>query len=123
MHAFSRSLARTVRNARDKMDLTQEQVGELIETNTRTISSIENGKSNTRMNILYPLVRLLHIDPNDIFYPETASDSSVKHQLCTLIASCTEEEAAALLTTAEAVLSVLRNQNAGKVEEKRACLP
>ena len=49
MHAFSRSLARAVKNARDKMNLTQEQVGELVDTNTRTISSIENGKSNTRM--------------------------------------------------------------------------
>ena len=47
MHAFSRSLARAVKNARDKMNLTQEQVGELVDTNTRTISSIENGKSNT----------------------------------------------------------------------------
>lgn len=44
MHAFSRSLARAVKNARDKMNLTQEQVGELVDTNTRTISSIENGK-------------------------------------------------------------------------------
>lgn len=42
MHAFSRSLARAVKNARDKMNLTQEQVGELVDTNTRTISSIEN---------------------------------------------------------------------------------
>ena len=67
MHAFSRSLARAVKNARDKMNLTQEQVGELVDTNTRTISSIENGKSNTRMNILYPLVRVLRIDPNEIF--------------------------------------------------------
>ena len=47
MHAFSRSLARAVKNARYKMNLTQEQVGELVETNTRTISSIENEKSNT----------------------------------------------------------------------------
>ena len=38
MHAFSRSLARAVKNARDKMNLTQEQVGELVDTNTRTIS-------------------------------------------------------------------------------------
>ena len=54
MHAFSRSLARAVKNARDKMNLTQEQVGELVDTNTRTISSIENGKSNTRMLCSFP---------------------------------------------------------------------
>ena len=120
MHAFSRSLARAVKNARDKMNLTQEQVGELVDTNTRTISSIENGKSNTRMNILYPLVRVLRIDPNEIFYP---ADSSVKHQLRALIENCSDEEAAALLTTSESVLRVLRKQNAGKVEEKKSLSP
>ena len=123
MHAFSRSLARAVKNARDKMNLTQEQVGELVETNTRTISSIENGKSNTRMNILYPLVRVLLIDPNEIFYPETVADSSVKHQLRALIENCSDEEAAALLTTSESVLRVLRKQNAGKIEEKKSLSP
>lgn len=123
MHAFSRSLARAVKNARNKMNLTQEQVGELVETNTRTISSIENGKSNTRMNILYPLVRVLRIDPNEIFYPETVADSSVKHQLRVLIENCSDEEAAALLTTSESVLRVLRKRNAGKVEKKEPVSP
>lgn len=123
MHPFSRSLARAVKNALDKMDLTQEQVGELVDTNTRTISSIENGRSNTRMNILYPLVRSLRIDPNEIFYPETVAESSVKHRLRALIDNCSDEEAAALLTTSETVLSVLRNQNAGKVEEKKSLSP
>ena len=123
MHAFSRSLARAVKNARDKMNLTQDKVRELVDTNTRTISSIENGKSNTRMNILYPLVRALRIDPNEIFYPETVADSSVKHQLRALIENCSDEEAAALLTTSESVLRVLRKQNAGRVEEKKSLSP
>ena len=53
MHDFSRPLAEAVKKARCKMKLTQEQVGELADTNARTISAIENGQSNTRMNILY----------------------------------------------------------------------
>ena len=86
MHVFSRPLSESVKKARIKMNLTQEQVGALADTNTRTISSIENGKSNTRMNILYPLIRALRIDPNEIFYPELCADSSVKHQLHVLTA-------------------------------------
>ena len=46
MHVFSRPLSESVKKARIKMNLTQEQVGALADTNTRTISSIENGKSN-----------------------------------------------------------------------------
>ena len=75
------------------------------------------------MNILYPLVRVLRIDPNEIFYPETVADFSVKHQLRALIENCSDEEAAALLTTSESVLRVLRKQNAGKVEEKKSLSP
>lgn len=114
MHAFSQSLARAVKNARIKMNLTQEQLGELVETNTRTISSIENGKSNTRMNILYPIVRTLRIDPNEIFFPEIIAESSVRHQLRALIDKCSDDEAYALLTMADTILSILRNKDAAE---------
>lgn len=111
MHVFSRPLAESVKKARIKMGLTQEQVGALADTNTRTISSIENGKSNTRMNILYPLIRALRIDPSEIFYPETSADSSVKHQLHVLIDNCSEQEATVLLSTTGVLLDAIRNKD------------
>ena len=55
------------------------------------------------MNILYPLVRVLRIDPNEIFYPETVADSSVKHQLRALIENCSDEEAEKIQTVQDAV--------------------
>ena len=64
-----------------------------------------------------------HHNSNEIFYPETVAESSIKHRLRALIDNCSDEEAAALLTTSETVLSVLRNQNAGKVEEKKSLSP
>lgn len=123
MHDFSRPLADAVKKARYKMQLTQEQVGELAETNTRTISAIENGQSNTRMNILYPLVRVLRIDPNEIFNSEMYTGSSVKHQLRVLIEDCSEEEAVALLETSETILRVLRSQKAKIIEEEKSLSP
>lgn len=118
MRDFSRPLADAVRDARVKMNLTQEKVAELVDTNTKTISSIENKRSNTRMETLYPLIRLLRIDANEIFYSEMIKDSSAKHQLRVLIDDCSDEEAAALLTTSEAILKVLREKRALPVEEK-----
>ena len=47
-----------------------------------------------------------------------AAEHGVRHDLC----AC-DEEAAALLTTSESVLRVLRKQNAGKVEEKKSLSP
>lgn len=118
MRDFSRPLANAVKNARVKMDLTQEKLAELIDTNTKTINSIENKRSNTRMETLYPLIRLLRIDANEIFYSEMIKDSSAKHQLRVLIDDCSDEEAAALLTTSEAILKVLREKRTLSVEEK-----
>mgnify|MGYP002750328469 CR=1 FL=1 len=51
MHIFSRPLAEAVKKARRRMNLTQEQVGALTDTNARTISAIETGRSNTRLTI------------------------------------------------------------------------
>ena len=118
MHDFSRPLAEAVKKARAKMKLTQEQVGELVDTNARTISAIENGQSNTRMTILYPLIRALRIDPNEIFNSEMYADSSVKHQFRVLI-----EEAAALLDTSETILRVLRSNNVTTIEEEKSLSP
>lgn len=112
MHVFSHPLAESVKKARSRMDLTQEQVAALAETNTRTISSIENEKSNTRMNILFPLVRALRIDPREFYYPEMGMESSVKHQLRVLIDDCSDEEAAILLSTSEAMLNAMRKKDA-----------
>ncbi len=122
MHVFSRPLSESVKKARIKMNLTQEQVGALADTNTRTISSIENGKSNTRMNILYPLIRALRIDPNEIFYPETCVASSVKHQLRVLIDDCSEQEANVLLSTSEAILDAMRSKDSRSAVEKEKSL-
>lgn len=122
MHVFSRPLAESVKKARSKMNLTQEQVGALADTNTRTISSIENGKSNTRMNILYPLIRALRIDPNEIFYPEMCADSSVKHQLHVLINDCDEREATVLLSTSEVILDAMRSKDGRSATEKEKSL-
>ena len=123
MHIFSRPLGEAVKKARKKMRITQDKAAELADTNARTISAIENGKSNTRMDILYPLIRGLRIDPNDIFYPEKNGDSSAKHQLHVLIDSCTEQEVVALLKTSETVLDVIRNTDASTIGQNKSLPP
>lgn len=120
MHEFSHHLAYAVKHARNKMELTQEQVGEMIDADTRTISSIENGRSNTRMTTLYPLVKTLHIDPRDIFYPEANDGSSAKRQLHVLVDDCSESEASTLAPVFEAVLAAMRTNQAFKIEEKKS---
>ena len=66
--------------------------------------------SAVHMEVLYPLLRTLNIDPREIFNPEMGRESHAYYQLRTLIDKCSEEEAATILPVCEAVLSALRNK-------------
>lgn len=123
MSEYSRPLGDTVKKARKKMGLTQNQVAVLTNSDERTIMNIENYKANTTMEVLYPLIRTLRIDPRDIFCPEMDKESPAHYQLQLLINGCSEEEAAALIPVCQAVISALRADDGIPIKEKRACFP
>ena len=123
MSEYSRPLGDTVRKARNRMDLTQNQVAALINADERTIMNIETYKANTTMEVLYPLIRTLHIDARDIFNPEIRKDSPVYYQLRTLIDNCTEEEAATLLSVCETIISAFRNKDGTVLKQKKSQPP
>lgn len=123
MSEYSRPLGDTVRKARNRMGLTQNQVAALINADERTIMNIETYKANTTMEVLYPLIRTLHIDARDIFNPEIRKDSPVYYQLRTLIDNCTEEEAATLLSVCETIISAFRNKDGTVLKQKKSQPP
>jgi DNA-binding XRE family transcriptional regulator len=110
MHEYSRPLGDAVRTARIQHGYTQKQLADELDVDERTIISIENYRSNTTIEILYPLLRLLEIDARKIFSPELEQESQVIYRFQLLIKSCTEEEATTLLSVCDAVLAVLRNK-------------
>ena len=67
-----------------------------------------------RMTYNYPLIRTLHLDPQEIFYPELVNPSPAMAELQQYIADCTETEAEALLPIIVSVLTVLRKQESEK---------
>lgn len=48
----------------------------MIDIDARTVLNIENYKGNPKMEVLFPLIRALKIDPNLIFYPERQLSNS-----------------------------------------------
>ena len=111
MSEYSRALGDTVRAARKKMGLSQNKVAALIDADERTIMNIETYNANTTMDVLYPLIRILRIDPRDIFNPEIAKESLEHYQLRTLIDGCSKEEAATLFSVCQIVLSAVTLTN------------
>ena len=116
MPDFSQPLANSIKSARGRLGMTQSEVANSIDIDGRTILNIENGKGNPKMEILYPLIRRLKIDPREIFYPETACSTPAHSELRMLIDLCTEQEAEQLIPIVESVLCVLRDKNATTIK-------
>ena len=112
MPEYSRPLGDAVKQARIRLKLTQNEVADLIDVDSRTVLNIENYKGNPKMEVLYPLIRALRIDAREIFSPEILRDTPSLHQLRILIDSCSEQDAAALIPVVQAVISALHSEEA-----------
>ena len=112
MPDYSKPLGDVIKSARKRMDLTQNEVADSIDVDVRTIINIENYKGNPKLEVLYPLIRSLKIDPREIFYPEMQRESPALRQLRLLVEDCSEEEAATIIPVLQSVISALRDKNA-----------
>ncbi len=116
MSDYAHTLGDAVKRARGKSGLTQSEVADAANVDVRTVLNIENYKGNPKMEVLYPLIRVLKIDTKEVFYPEMQRESPALSQLRLLIEDCTEEEAASIIPIFNSVLSVLRERNATQIK-------
>lgn len=111
MSDFTKPLGDAVRKARLELGYTQAQVADRIDIDTRTVLNIENYKGNPKMEVLFPLIRLLRVDPNEIFFPELKRETPAIQQLRLLVESCTEEDARDLIPLVQAVLALIHKKD------------
>lgn len=112
MHEYSHLLGDAVKRARGKHGLTQGEVADAANIDVRTVLNIENYRGNPKLEVLYPLIRVLNIDSREIFNSEMKRDSPSIQELRLLIEQCSEEEASSLIPILNAVIAALRTKNA-----------
>ena len=111
MHDFQRPLGIAVKKARTGQNLTQQEPADRLCIDVRTIVHIENYKANPKLEILYPLIRALRIDPSTIFYSELSNESESLAQFSRIISQCSEEELQILIPICETILAVFRTRH------------
>lgn len=116
MPEYSRPLGDSVKQARGRLRLTQNELADAIDVDSRTVLNIENYKGNPKMEVLYPLIRTLNIDAREIFNPEMIRQSPALRQLRIMVEECSEQEAEAMIPIISSILSVLRNKNSRPVK-------
>ena len=116
MKEYSRYLGDAVKRARGASGLTQREVADKMDKDVRTVLNIENYKGNPKLEVLYPLVRALNIDPREVFYPNMQQDSLAIRQLRLLVDDCGEEEATALIPELQSVLRAIRSKGGMEIK-------
>lgn len=111
MPDYTKPLGDAVRKARLKLGYTQAQVADRVDIDARTVLNIENYKGNPKMEVLFPLIRLLRIDPDEIFFPELKRETPAIQQLRLMVESCTEEEAKEITPIIESVLALIHKKD------------
>ena len=79
---------------------------------------MEHAKGNPKMEILWPILRELGIDANQVFYPEKTLKSSEMVRLQKLLAECSEDEWKLLLPICESVLEAFRSAQGKMITKK-----
>ena len=102
MDDYSISLGNAVKEARTESKLTQEQIADMLDIDSRTISQIERGLGNPKLETLCPLIRILNVDANRTETPKL-------DRLMRLVSTCTEYEAHELIRIVNDILNIMRH--------------
>ena len=116
MDDYSIALGNAVKEARTESKLTQEQIADMLDIDSRTISQIERGLGNPKMETLYPLIRILNMDANTIFYSSSKTETPNVDRLMHLVSTCTEYEAHELIRIVTDILGIMRHSENEKEE-------
>lgn len=107
---YARILGDVIKTEREVASLTQAELAEKTGIDSRTILNIENYHGNPKLQVLYPLIRALGIDANEIFYSREGKCSTKLYKLELLLADCSEEEIEALIPVCKSVITAIRSK-------------
>lgn len=114
MQNVQNRLANAIRNARMKQNLTQDQLAEILGLDKRTITSMENGHGNPKLESLSAVITYLKIPADAIFYPDTARQNLNLQRMLIELDACTEQEiddlATSLIPIIQTLLALIRKQ-------------
>ena len=93
-----------IKAARDKPDLTVEELTARVVITERYLYRIENEGKAPKLDVLKKLVRELSIDANSIFYPEKPSKDSEVDDLVRMLYNCDDRSLKIIRATVKTAL-------------------
>ena len=107
MRTDENNLGAIIKAARMSKGFTQEVLAERVGIGLRHIMGIENEGSSPSYDVLYKLIRELHIPADNIFYPESISENSDINKIVRMLYDCDERSIIIILATVQAAINSL----------------
>lgn len=104
MHNNHEPLGDIIKSARQKSDLTIEELANRVNITERYLYRIENEGKKPSFDILYKLIRELSILPDSIFYPEKSTQDSEVENLIRMMYSCDKRSMSIVKATVKAAI-------------------
>ena len=100
VHNITESLGDIIKSARQRSDLTMEELAYRVGITERYLYRIENEGKKPSFDILYKIIRQLSISPDLIFYPERPTTDN----LIRMLYNCDERALNVIKATAKALI-------------------
>ena len=104
MHTNTDMLGNVIKQARQRADVTIENLAEKVGVTDRYIYRIENEGKKPSYEVLCKIIQTLHIDPDLIFYPEKPTKDSEIEDLLRMLYNCDERSLKVVKATAKALI-------------------
>lgn len=104
VHIQHDTLGEVVKNARQRSNLTMEELAYTLQVSPRYLYRIENEGKKPSYELLFALIRELSISPDLIFYPEKPKKDSEMENLIRQLYSCDEHSLKVIKATVTALL-------------------
>ena len=104
VHNITESLGDIIKSARQRSDLTMEELAYRVGITERYLYRIENEGKKPSFDILYKIIRQLSISPDLIFYPERPTTDSEVENLIRMLYNCDERALNVIKAIAKALI-------------------
>lgn len=107
MNNHSNLLGNMIREGREELQLTQDEVAEKLQINLTHYGNIERGTNNPSLPLFIEIVKTLNLSVDAYIYPERAYNDSLSQQIIRLISHCSERERKIILAN---ILTLIENR-------------
>lgn len=111
VHTCTETPGNVIKRARQKSDMTMEELADRVGITTRYLYRIENEGKKPSYDVLYKLIRELSISPDLIFYPERSDKDSEIENLIRRLYNCDEHSLEVIKATAIALINTAQRKD------------